>query len=228
MSTNVRPEDGRRAHNAVSSLSLERRKQLGTAMPPGGELSPAPPPKASAMNAWIRWMLQPGAGAPKATVLIRLMAGWVFFWEGVIKFVFVNQGVGRFTKLGMPMPETLAPAIAVLEIVGGLALMAGFLTRPFALLFIGEMIVAILSTKISMYLGNSPLPLPPVPPQIGFWAVMHEWRSDIAQLACTLFLLLEGPGPWSVDAWLHSSAGHAPLSDRADTVASAARRQGTR
>ena len=163
------------------------------------------------MEDWIQWMLRPGAGAPKATVWIRLMAGWVFFWEGVIKFVFVNQGVGRFTKLGMPVPQTLAPAIGTLEIVGGLALIAGILTRPFALLFIGEMIVAILSTKVSLYLGNSPLPLPPAPPQVGFWAVMHEWRSDIAQLACSLFLLLEGPGPWSLDASLRSSPGQAPL-----------------
>ena len=204
MSTSDRTEHGRTALATVSSINLERRQQLDTAVPPGGEL-PAALPKKSVMQAWTQWMLQPGAGAPKATVWIRLMAGWVFFWEGVIKFVFVNQGVGRFTKLGMPVPETLAPAIAVLEIVGGLALMAGVLTRPFALLFIGEMIVAILSTKISMFLGTSPLPLPPVPPQIGFWAVMHEWRSDIAQLACALFLLLEGPGPWSVDArWLRS------------------------
>ena len=162
------------------------------------------------MKNWMQWMLRPGTGAPKATVWIRLMAGWVFFWEGVIKFVFVNQGVGRFTKLGMPMPDALAPAIAVFEIVGGLALVAGFLTRPFALLFIGEMIVAILSTKISLYLGNSPLPLPPAPPQIGFWAVLHEWRSDIAQLFCSLFLLLEGPGPWSVDAFFRSSAAREP------------------
>jgi putative oxidoreductase len=161
------------------------------------------------MGAWTHWMLRPDGGAPKSTVWIRLMAGWVFFWEGVIKFVFVNQGVGRFTKLGMPMPETLAPAIALLEIVGGLALIAGFLTRPFALLFIGEMIVAILSTKISLYLGNSPLPLPAAPPQVGFWAVMHEWRSDIAQLACSLFLLLDGPGPLSVDAALSSSGERA-------------------
>src|SRR5262245_61058376 len=136
------------------------------------------------MKSWMQWMLRPGADAPKATLWIRLMAGWVFFWEGVIKFVFVNQGVGRFTKLGMPMPEILAPAIAVLEIVGGVALVAGFLTRPFALLFIGEMLVAILSTKISLYLGNSPLALPPVPPPPGFWAVMHDWRSSIAHVRC--------------------------------------------
>src|SRR5215471_20722965 len=130
----------------------------------------------------MRWLTQPPVDGPASTVLIRLMAGAVFFWEGILKFVYVNQGVGRFTKLGMPMPETLAPAIAVLEIVGGLALIAGVLTRPFAVLFIGEMIVAMLSTKISMYLGTSPLPLPPVPPQVGIWAVLHEIRSEYAQL----------------------------------------------
>ena len=152
---------------------------------------------------WTR-LLHPPVMGPRATMVIRLMAGGVFFWEGILKFVYVNQGVGRFTKLGMPMPETLAPAIAVLEIVGGLALIAGFLTRPFALLFIGEMIVAILSTKISMYHGTSPLPLPPVPPQIGIWAVLHEVRSEYAQIMSALFLLISGPGPWSLDASLLS------------------------
>ena len=55
--------------------------------------------------------------------------------------------------------------MAVLEIVGGLLLMAGFLTRVIAIPFVIEMIVAILSTKISLYLGTSPLPLPPSPPR---------------------------------------------------------------
>ena len=150
------------------------------------------------------WVLHPPMAGPRATIVIRTMAGAVFFWEGILKFVYANQGVGRFTKLGMPMPETLAPAIAVLEIVGGLALVAGFLTRPFALLFIGEMIVAILSTKISMYLGTSPLPLPPVPPQVGIWAVLHEVRSEYAQIMSCIFLLITGPGPWSLDASLMS------------------------
>src|SRR5438105_6713665 len=56
--------------------------------------------------------------------------------------------------------------------------------------------------KIPLYLGTSPLPLPPVPPQIGFWAVLHEIRSEYAQLASCAFLLLAGPGQWSVDALL--------------------------
>jgi hypothetical protein len=64
------------------------------------------------------------------------------------------------------------------------------------------MIVAMASTKIPLYLGTSPLPLPPVPPQIGFWAVLHEIRSEFAQLLTCAFLLLEGPGRWSIDALL--------------------------
>jgi uncharacterized membrane protein YphA (DoxX/SURF4 family) len=128
------------------------------------------------------------------------MAGGVFFWEGILKFVYTNQGIGRFTKLGIPFPGFSAHAVAILEIGGGLLLISGFLTRLIAIPFIIEMIVAILSTKISLYLGTSPLPLPPAPPQVGFWAVLHEVRSDYAQIMTVVFLLLAGPGRLSIDA----------------------------
>jgi hypothetical protein len=62
------------------------------------------------------------------------------------------------------------------------------------------MIVAMLTTKISLYLGTSPLPLPPAPPRIGFWAVLHEARSEYAQALVVAFLLINGPGRWSLDA----------------------------
>src|SRR5689334_8434577 len=100
------------------------------------------------------WLVHPPVNGPQATLVVRLMAGAVFFWEGLLKFVFVNQGVGRFTKLGMPLPDVLAHAIAVLEIGGGLLVMSGLFTRFITIAFIGEMIVAILSTKISLYLGT--------------------------------------------------------------------------
>jgi len=148
------------------------------------------------------WLLNPPDSAPRSAILIRLMAGGVFLWEGILKFVYVNQGLGRFTKLGIPAPEVMAPFIAVLEIVGGILLISGTLTRLIAIPFVIEMIVAILSTKITLYLGTSPLPLPPSPPQIGPWAVLHEIRSDYAQIMSVLFLLVAGPGPWSVDAFV--------------------------
>ena len=148
------------------------------------------------------WFLYPPDNAPTATVLLRLMAGGVFLWEGMLKFVFANQGVGRFTKLGIPAPELTANFIGILEIVGGILIIAGFLTRFIAVPLIIEMIVAMLSTKITMYLGTSPLPLPPVPPQIGLWAVLHEIRSEYAQVIVAIFLLIAGPGRWSLDALL--------------------------
>ena len=154
------------------------------------------------MSKIAKWLATPAVDGPASIILFRLMAGGVFFWEGILKFVYVNQGVGRFTKLGMPVPAFTADFVAVLEIVGGVLLLAGFLTRWIAVPFIIEMVVAMLSTKISMYLGTSPLPLPPSPPQIGLWAVLHEIRSEYAQLMTVLFLALNGPGLWSLDAWL--------------------------
>ena len=78
-------------------------------------------------------------------------------------------------------------------------LIFGLCTRFISFVFIGEMIVAILSTKISLYLGTSPLPLPPAPPTVGMWAVLHETRSDYAQILCSAFLLIVGAGPLSLD-----------------------------
>ena len=147
-------------------------------------------------------LLYPPTEGPTSTLLLRLMAGGVFLWEGILKFVYANQGIGRFTKLGMPFPHVTADFVACLEIVGGLLLLSGLMTRLIAIPFIIEMIVAILSTKISLYLGTSPLPLPPAPPRIGMWAVLHEIRSDYAQLVTVAFLMVNGPGKWSLDAVL--------------------------
>jgi uncharacterized membrane protein YphA (DoxX/SURF4 family) len=154
------------------------------------------------MNKIISWVMSPPTDGPKSTLLLRLMAGGVFFWEGLLKFVYANQGVGRFTKLGIPFPHFTATFIGGLEIIGGLLLLAGLATRLIAIPFVAEMIVAILSTKISLYLGTSPLPLPSAPPQVGFWAVLHEIRSEYAQMLTVIFLMVNGPGEWSLDAVL--------------------------
>ncbi|HTG18290.1 MAG TPA: DoxX family protein [Blastocatellia bacterium] len=150
-------------------------------------------------KAW-EWLLNPPEGGPSATILLRMMAGGVFLWEGILKFVYSNQGVGRFTKIGIPAPSEMATFVGVLEIVGGVLLITGFLTRLIAVPFIIEMVVAMLSTKIALFLGTSPLPLPPAPPQVGVWAVLHEIRSDYAQIMTVIFLLIVGPGRWSIDA----------------------------
>jgi putative oxidoreductase len=138
---------------------------------------------------WKWLMLPPTDGSPAIT-LIRLMTGSVFLWEGILKFVYVNQGVGRFTKLGFPAPALTAEFVAWVEIFGGMMLLAGLLTRFIAIVFVIQMLV------------TSPLPPPPSPPIAGIWAVLHEIRSEYAQLLTCAFLLIVGPGRWSLDALL--------------------------
>jgi len=157
------------------------------------------------MKKIAHWFLHPPVTGQSTILIIRLMAGSVFFWEGVLKFVYVNQGVGRFTKLGFPSPETTAHFIAVGEIIGGLLLIFGLFTRVVAFYFLIQMIVAVLTTKVALYLGTSPLPPPPAPPKSGIWAVLHEIRSDYAQILSSLFLLVEGAGRKSLDFIISTS-----------------------
>jgi putative oxidoreductase len=157
------------------------------------------------MKKVINWFFNPPVTGQSTILIIRLLAGSVFFWEGILKFVYVNQGVGRFTKLGLVFPETMAHLIATGEIVGGLFLIFGIFTRVTAFYFMIQMIVAVLLTKIDLYFGTSPLPLPPAPPKVGIWAVLHEIRSDYSQILTCLFLIIEGAGRRSVDFLISTS-----------------------
>lgn len=52
--------------------------------------------------------------AKKAILLIRILVGWVFRSEGLQKFLFPESlGVGRFTKIGIPLPLLMAPFVGV-------------------------------------------------------------------------------------------------------------------
>jgi putative oxidoreductase len=129
-----------------------------------------------------------GSSAPSATVLIRLLVGWVFVSEGIQKFLFPDVlGVGRFTKIGIPAPQFLAPFVGVIEIVCGIMLILGLLTRLASVPLLIDISVAIATTKIPML------------PKAGFWATMHEARTDFCMLLGLLFLLIAGSGPFSID-----------------------------
>ena len=71
------------------------------------------------MKKQINWLLHPPVSGPSAIVILRLMAGGVFFWEGLLKFVYVNQGVGRFTKLGASVMVMGLCGNAILPLVYG-------------------------------------------------------------------------------------------------------------
>src|SRR5688572_22787101 len=130
------------------------------------------------------------------------MVGGVFLSEGVQKFLFPGElGAGRFLRIGLPAPELLATWAAVWEVVAGILILAGFLTRLAAVPMIVNMLVAIWVTKIPILVSQ------------GTWSMAHEARTDYAMLLGSIFLLLVGGGSWSVDTYVacklqHSSNTH--------------------
>lgn len=130
---------------------------------------------------------------PLAFFLIRLMVGGVFLSEGIQKFLFPDSlGVGRFIKIGIPAPHFFAPLVGTVEIVCGALVIAGLLTRLASIPLLIDISVAIASTKLPMFA------------KAGFWATLHEARTDYCMLLGLLFLLWSGPGSVSLDrVWLN-------------------------
>jgi putative oxidoreductase len=133
------------------------------------------------------------SNAPATVVLIRLMIGAVFLSEGVQKFLFPDQlGAGRFLKIGLPVPELLGPFAGTVEIVCGSVVLLGLLTRLAVIPLLVIMAVALTTTKWPMLAAQ------------GFWHMAHETRTDWSMSLGSLFLLIVGAGPWSLDARLQS------------------------
>ena len=116
-------------------------------------------------------------------------------------------GAGRFAAIGIPMPEVMGPFVAGVEVVCGAFVLAGLLTRLAAVPLLVDISVAILSTKIPILLGRGFWTFTLVKlPRYGFLSMMHEARTDLSMWLALLFLILVGPGRWSLDAWLGRGA----------------------
>ncbi len=142
--------------------------------------------------------------APVAALLIRIAVGAVFLFEGIQKFLYPTvRGVGRFTSIGIPYPEFSANFVGVTEIVAGILILIGLLTRFASILLAVNMLVAIISTKIPILLGYGfwGFSLRKLS-SYGFWSMAHESRTDLAMLLGSLFLLVVGAGKISIDYWL--------------------------
>ena len=131
--------------------------------------------------------------APATSVLIRLMVGAVFLSEGIQKFLFPDQlGAGRFLKIGLPMPDVLGPLVGTFEIACGSLVLLGLLTRLAVIPLLTIMAVALATTKWPMLAAQ------------GFWHMAHESRTDWSMTLGSLYLLIVGAGPWSLDSRISS------------------------
>ncbi len=119
-------------------------------------------------------------------VILRVVVGIVFVMHGIQKLTEsgISGVTGFFASLGIPAAMLMAIIVIAVELLGGLALIAGAGTRVVSLLLAITMLVAILT----VHMAN------------GFFASNGGFEYPLTLLAATIFLVLAGPGAMSVHA----------------------------
>ncbi|MFC0475299.1 DoxX family protein [Robertmurraya beringensis] len=118
------------------------------------------------------------------SVILRVVLGIIFFIHGFVKFQGgIENTVGWFSSIGLP--GFLAYGVALIEVVGGLALVLGLFTRWVSVLFAVLMLGAILKVKLAAgFLGNGQ---------------MAGYELDLAFLVMAVSLALTGSNAFALD-----------------------------
>ncbi|AWI78346.1 DoxX family protein [Parazoarcus communis] len=119
----------------------------------------------------------------------RLLLAALFLPAGIGKLTGFSGTVGYISSVGLPLPEVAAALALVVEIVGGLALIAGFGTRLAAL------VLGVFTLVASFFFHN-------------YWGVAAEQQfvqqllffKNVAVAGGLFTLAALGAGAWSIDA----------------------------
>lgn len=131
---------------------------------------------------------------------LRLVVGYGFFSHGYAKLA---RGPDNFSSIlgaiGFPFPELLSWATVVVEVVGGIMVLAGAYIPLAAVPMIAVLLAAIVTVHLPN--GFSSIKL------VSFDATgahfgQPGYETDLLYLAGIVALVLGGAGPLSVDGWL--------------------------
>ncbi|MDQ3871062.1 MAG: DoxX family protein [Chloroflexota bacterium] len=140
--------------------------------------------------------MSPSDGTSLVPLLLRAGVGLTFLLAGLEKLLAAAGSVtAYFASLGIPWPGVLAPFISYLELLGGVALLLGLLTRVVAVLFVSEMLVAIAVAR-----------LPAASTAASVVDAFSGVRLELLLLLAATCLAILGSGRFSLDALLSSTA----------------------
>ena len=119
--------------------------------------------------------------APYLYALLRIISGLLYACHGAQKLFGMFGGVGSQPGATVPLVSLMGLA-GVIELVGGLLIAGGVLTRPAAFIASGEMAFA-------YFLAHFPQ---------NFWPIQN--RGEVAVLNCFIFLYIvsQGAGQFSL------------------------------
>lgn len=135
-------------------------------------------------------------------LLARVSMGLFFAISGWNKLFMVSHWKGLLAAMiatGLPFPKLMSLVLAWLELAGGALLTVGFMSTFFSIALAFAMIVAIVTVEIPFV----------IPPGLGplDWLDWFLYLPQVLYVLIFLWLIIKGPGPYSVDAVIARKLG---------------------
>jgi putative oxidoreductase len=133
---------------------------------------------------------------PYAILLVRVSLGLFFAISGANKLFVAGSRQTMYETLvaaKVPFPRETAYFVSGVEFIGGSLLIAGFLSSLAGVTLLVDMLVAILTTKLSAM----PKKLSPLN-----WLDDFLYLPEVLYVLFFIWLICSGPGKFSVDYWL--------------------------
>src|SRR2546425_660512 len=148
--------------------------------------------RAMSLYTWILSKLGRCAAVP-----LRLIVGYGFMAHGYAKIVHGPEHfVSILHAIGVPAPELMGWATILVELGGGLAVLAGAFVPLVSVPMAAVLLVAMFTVHLPY--GFSSIKLMAVTPA-GAQLVPPGYEVDLLYVACLATLVLVGPGPLAID-----------------------------